>query len=88
MADNKRFMSRRIKLARIAGGWESTPVGSNVVVDGTVISEGFEILLTGHELSGQGRGLRIFIAFMRDVSVAACMPMKSAAPSEPEIFQL
>jgi tRNA(adenine34) deaminase len=50
--DHERYMRRCIELAAMARDRGNTPVGSVVVLDGTIIGEGAETLPTGPSLTG------------------------------------
>ncbi len=56
-ADHERFMRRAILLAKIAHSRNNTPVGSVVVLDGEVVSEGIENLPAGSSVTGHAEVL-------------------------------
>jgi len=57
MADHESFMRRCLELATIARDHGDTPVGSVVVLDGTVVGEGIEALPTGTSITGHAETL-------------------------------
>ncbi|QEH35369.1 tRNA-specific adenosine deaminase [Aquisphaera giovannonii] len=55
--DHGRFMRRCLDLARVARELGNTPVGSVVVLDGTIIGEGIEALPNGTSIIGHAEAL-------------------------------
>ena len=51
-SDHERFMHRCIELANVAKSRGNTPVGSLVVIDGTIVGEGIEEAPAGTNLTG------------------------------------
>ena len=51
-AEHERFMGRCLELARIARQGNNAPVGSVVVIDGSIVGEGIETLPSGTNITG------------------------------------
>ena len=56
-ASHEQFMRRCIELAHIARQNSNTPVGSVLVLDGTIIGEGIETLPSSNDLTGHAEVL-------------------------------
>lgn len=56
-AEHEQFMHRCIELARFARENGNTPVGSIVVLDGTIIGKGMETLPSSNDLTGHAEVL-------------------------------